>query len=227
MGGSGKCYGNKLIKSDINWKSSVDNKSVNICTNDNVKTVNSSQLNIQFDSKISDNNPVLKVNSEGTSQSGCRADVLCPIGDCKCLCMVRNSSMGAASGSIANCKNDTNNTNSTSNDITDQNSTVGPRAIPVTYHHNAIVTPQSYSDTSVERYRIDFTNWHFVQHDTGYAICIVHIRNLEIKGHDSKFYNFHTVGCGVYPSVTGYLRGYSLSITLLGMSYNLTATLQS
>ena len=26
-------------------------------------------------------------------------------------------------------------------------------------------------------------------------MCIVHIPNLEIKGHDSKFYNFHTVGC--------------------------------
>ena len=142
MGGHGRSYGDELIKSDINWKSNVDNKSVSVCINDNVKTVNfPSQLNIQIDSKINDNNQVIKVNSEDTSQSGCRADVLCPIGDCKCLCMVRNSSMGAVSGAIANCINDTNNTNSTFNDITDQNSTVGPRAIPVTYHHNAIVPP--------------------------------------------------------------------------------------
>ena len=194
-GGYGEYYRDEIIKSNINEESSVDNKCVNVCINDNVKTVNfHSQVKIQVNNKVGDSvaqkkyghnvdcNQMLKVNSEGTSQSGCQADVLCPTGDCKCLCIVRDSSLGAASGLIANFKNNIYNTNSTSSNVADPNGIVGPRVIPVTIHNNAIVMPQNYSDTFVEQYRFDFTNWHFVQNNTGNTMCIVYIPHLQNHG---------------------------------------------
>ena len=109
--------------------------------------------------------------------------------------MISNSSIGAVYGLNANFKNDTNTTNSTSSNVADLKGIMGPRVIPVTNHNNTIVMPQNYSVTYAERYRIDFTNWHFIQHGNGNTTCIVYIPNLKIMGHDSNFYNFHTVGC--------------------------------
>ena len=152
-GGYGKCYKDEINISNINKEHSVDNKCINVCINVNVETINSRVSDTSAQSKYGHNvgyNQMLQVNSESTSQSGCRADVLCPTGDCKGLCMISNSSIGAACGLNANFKNDTNNTNSTSSNVVDLNDIVGPRVIPVTNHNNTIVRPQSYSVTSAE-----------------------------------------------------------------------------
>ena len=141
----------------------------------------------------------VKMNSEDTRGPGCQVKILCPIGDKEGQNYVGESSSGAVPRPEANHSN-TNNTNSTWCNVAGPR-VMRPRAIPVICHDNDIITTPNRSDTYIKQYRIDFTNWHFVKHDTGSSACVVHIPNLQVKDHDTKFYNFHTVGGDSFISI--------------------------
>ena len=96
---------------------------------------------------------------------------------------------------IVNCN--TNNTNNTTNQnvrVNHQISPVGPRGMPIN-QFNDVFTHQCCVDSSVKYYKVDFTNWQFMNEITGETVHIVFIADLAIQGRNSKFYYFHNLGC--------------------------------